>query len=146
MTNQFNTNLGYFQANLEEQFDHTPNAVDTFEIIAPTWTDQSIYHYNAELDRGSMRLLVKGTWRVDFVGTWQGALNDNMQLTIQNGNGATYFPPVKWNARGGNNWAISYAMILKIDSPDYVQLYLKNEDDTAESSLTKAIFSAIKIY
>jgi len=146
MPNQFNTNLGYFQANLDSEFSHTISATEEWELISPDWTDQSIYQYNTELDRGTMRFLVKGTWRVDFVGTWQGATNDNMQLTIKGANQGTLYPPVKWNARGGNNWCISYAMLFKTSRPDNIEIYLKNEDDTAESTLTKGILTGIKLY
>ena len=56
-------------------------------------------------------------------------------------------PPVKWNARGGNNWAISYSVMFQVfQAGETIQLELLNEDDTAVSQLIFGIFTAIKLY
>ena len=148
--NQFTNQLGYFQANLETQFDHNPTSQNTFDDLRITWTDQPEYQYNTSLgSRGEVQLKVRGIWKIDMVGTWQGATNDNLVLRAKIGQGSSYnsYPPVKWNGRGGNNWAISYSTLIEVKSDeDVIVFQLKNEDDTAQCSLMLGILTAVKLY
>ena len=149
-TNQFSNPLGYFQANLDSTFTKAINTTGVFEDISPTLTNQEEYQYNTSIDaRGNIKFEEKGIWKYDFVGTWNGATNDNMQLraTIFKNPYTLLLPPVKWNARGGNNWAISYSVMFQVfQAGETIQLELLNEDDTAVSQLIFGIFTAIKLY
>ena len=152
MANQFNNQLGYFQGNLEDVADFTPSTTGTFETIDTIEiTDQPIYQYNTQLNaRGNIQFLEKGIWRIDFVGTWQGATNDDLSIRGKTTASVGYInalPEVKWNARGGNNWAISYSVMFQVmESLETLTFELKNDDDTPTSTLLKGIFTAIKLY
>jgi len=146
MPNQFNNQLAYFQGLLSESYEHEIQSIGDWEAIEPVFTDQSAFQYNTLLDRGVIQLSLAGVWRVDVSATFQGSVNDNMEFccnTQETGN----LPPVKWNARGGNNWAISYATIFQIfNSDNALTFYIRNTSATDTINIPVGTFSAIKLY
>ena len=147
MSNQFNNQLGYLGTWINEAKTLTISATSTFEVLQPVLVNDANLQYNAEIFRDTIQLNEKGIWKVDFAGTFSGSTNDDMELKIDNESQQLTTAPVKWNARGGNNWAVSYSVILnKLDTGSNLVLWIKNNDDTAEIVLSHGILTCVKLY
>ena len=147
MANQFNDKLGYLGTWINEAKTLTISATSTFEVLQPVLVNDANLQYNAEIFRDTIQLNEKGIWKVDFAGTFSGSTNDDMELKIDNEIQQLTTAPVKWNARGGNNWAVSYSVILNIlDTGSNLVLWIKNNDDTAEIVLSHGILTCVKLY
>lgn len=147
MSNQFNNQLGYLGTWINEAKTLTISATSTFEVLQPVLVNDANLQYNAEIFRDTIQLNEKGIWKVDFAGTFSGSTNDDMELKIDNESQQLTTAPVKWNARGGNNWAVSYSVILNIlDTGSNLVLWIKNNDDTAEIVLSHGILTCVKLY
>ena len=144
MSNQFNNQLGYLGTWINEAKTLTISATSTFEVLQPVLVNDANLQYNAEIFRDTIQLNEKGIWKVDFAGTFSGSTNDDMELKIDNESQQLTTAPVKWNARGGNNWAVSYSVILNIlDTGSNLVLWIKNNDDTAEIVLSHGILTCV---
>ena len=147
MSNQFNNQLGYLGTWINEAKTLTISATSTFEVLQPVLVNDANLQYNAEIFRDTIQLNEKGIWKVDFAGTFSGSTNDDMELKIDNESQQLTTAPVKWNARGGNNWAVSYSVVLNIlDTGSNLVLWIKNNDDTAEIVLSHGILTCVKLY
>ena len=147
MANQFNNKLGYLGTWINAEKVQTISATSTFEVFKPVLVDVPSLQYNAEINRDTIQLNEKGIWKVDFSGTFSGSTNDDMELKIDSESQQLTTAPVKWNARGGNNWAISYSVILSIyNTGSNLVLWIKNNDDTAEITLKYGILTFVKLY
>tara|TARA_R100001443_G_scaffold112600_1_gene126233 strand:- start:771 stop:1214 length:444 start_codon:yes stop_codon:yes gene_type:complete len=147
MANQFNDKLGYLGTWINAAKSQTVSATSTFEAFQPVLVNDLSLQYNAEIFRDTIKINEKGIWKVDFAGTFSDATNDDMELKIDTESQGLNTAPVKWNARGGNNWAISYSVILNIlDTGSNLVLFIRNNTDTAEISLSHGILTLVKLY
>ena len=147
MPNQFNTQLGYFQGFLNAQIGFEIASQDTWTTITPVITDNAEFQYNTSLDTNTIVLEEKGLWRIDVIATFQGSTNDDMRFcayTTESGE----LPEVKWNARGGNNWAISYTAMYQFQKANNKVSFKVQNNDDAGATITMAygIFTAIRLY
>lgn len=147
MPNQFNTQLGYFQGFLNAEIGFEISSQDTWTNITPVITDNAQFQYNTSLDTNKIVLEEKGLWRIDLVGTFKGSTNDDMRLcayTDESGN----LPEIKWNSRGGNNWAISYtAMYRFINGNNNIVWRVQNNSAAGEIiTMSFGVFTAIRLY
>ena len=147
MPNQFNTQLGYFQGVLNAEIGFAIEDQDTWTTITPVITDDAEFQYNTSLDTNTIVLEEKGLWKIDVVATFKGSTNDDMSFcayTVE----SEELPEVKWNSRGGNNWAISYtAMYYFKNGNNKVSFKVQNNSDTEETiTMSFGIFTAIRLY
>tara|TARA_R100001594_G_C4030553_1_gene261171 strand:- start:1028 stop:1468 length:441 start_codon:yes stop_codon:yes gene_type:complete len=146
MANQFNTQLGYFQGFLNAEIDFEIADKDTWTTVTPVITDDSNFQYNTSLDSNTIVLEQKGIWRIDVIATFQGSTNDDMRFTAYTSESGN-LPEMKWNARGGNNWAISYSAIYKFKNENAVSFKMQNNEAAGETiTMSFGIFTAIRLY
>ena len=145
---QFGDQMGYIVACATEEIEVNIASVGGWITVPPTLSDNASYQYNTEINRGQIKFKVKGIWKVDISCTVNGATNDNMEFSIYNpATGNSELPSLKWNQRGGNNWAINYSIIARwkdIGIP--IVLRVRNMDDTANVTFKKIIICATKLY
>ena len=145
--NQFNNQLGYFQGVMAEENTFTPDLANEWFAITPDLTDDTNFQYNTDIVSNKIHLSIKGIWKFSMSCTFNGSVNDDMQFCIGTAYNTTKLPPVKWNQRGGNNWAISYSLIFKTLAPTDLDMFIKNEDVAEENiKISRGIFTAIKLY
>jgi hypothetical protein len=143
MANQFEQQLGYYQAILEEGQELEIDTSDTWTSVELSVT--TLDTYNTQTYRGAPKILVKGLWKFDMSFTMQGATNNDLGFRI---GGATIGQQAYliWNGRGGNNWSLNYSALINVPENENMSYYVNNFDANNNMTMKSGIFTAIRLY
>jgi len=140
-TNQFNNQLGYYQGTLSAPFTATNPGAGVWKFIEWVIVDMPQEMYNTSSYRDSPEIGVTGWWKIEYAFTVNSGTNNDFVFRVDDA------PYIKWNARGGNNWALNYSIIKYYEIGDRPSAYIKNlSGGTNSATFMNATLNLIKIY
>ena len=78
--------------------------------------------------------------------TFNGSVNDDYTLYWRINSSNESAGQVKWTQKGGNYWAVSSQTILELEEDDEIDLWIENNSDTTNITLSRFNIAIIKIW
>ena len=78
--------------------------------------------------------------------TFNGTVNDDYTLYWRINSSNESAGQVKWTQKGGNYWAVSSQTILELEEDDEIDLWIENNSDTTNITLSRFNIAIIKIW
>ena len=144
--NVYGNTLQWFSA---YSIEENAQLIESVNTPVPLVRSAGIFEDTKNMGVGSNNVVstkVAGRFMLQIHGSFSGSVNDDYSMywyinTIQQSAGK-----IKWTQKGGNYWAISSQVLLELQEDDSIDLYIENNSDSTNITLSAFNMTIFKIW